>query len=88
MDSSSNRAGLFLGLFVLNGMLLSGCGKQSQAAGNDLVLQPSRDIGLSGAKFGKAFEKAYLASPNSEPKSVHKGDVLPLSLTAEPIMID
>ena len=36
-------------------------------------------------QFGAAFGVAYRADANSEPKDVAPGDVIPASLTAEPV---
>ena len=39
-------------------------------------------------QFGKGFGKAFRADPNSAPRIVSKNDVTPVSLTAEPVVID
>lgn len=39
-------------------------------------------------QFGKGFGKAYRADPKSEPAPVVKGDLIPVSHTAEPLAIE
>lgn len=38
-------------------------------------------------KFGVAFGMAFRADPNSEPRAVADGDIIPISFTDEPIPI-
>ena len=76
-----------VGLILLAGASLSACNRKADgdAAGN-------RMVGSSSArpedKFGKKFGEAYRASPNAEPARVADGDLVPVSLTAEPVAVN
>jgi hypothetical protein len=69
-------------MFVAGASLFS-CSdkKESDAlASSDL----SESLKHSEGQFGKGFDEKMRADPNSEPAPVRKGDVKPVSYTAEP----
>ena len=39
-------------------------------------------------QFGKGFGRAFRADPKSQPAPVKKGDVVPVSYSAEPVMVE
>jgi len=78
---------LALGLILLASAPLSSCGKQADSGADrfgtfDVAAKRTED------QFGKGFGEAYRADPNSEPKPVAEGDVVPVSMVAEPIQLD
>ena len=79
-------ASLVFGLGLLAVLSLTTCGKKSES---DLAFPESRvESGPVEDQFGKGFGKAYRADPNSEPANVTDNDMVPVSLTAEPVVID
>ena len=75
---------LGLGLFAI--LSLIACGKKSET---DLAFPESRvESGPVEDQFGEGFGKAYRADPNSEPANVTDNEMVPVSLTAEPVVID
>lgn len=74
-----------IGLALIWGSL-SACGKTSE--GDPLMIEPRNEIGTKEDKFGKGFGSAIHADSNSEPREVQEGDLAPVSLTAEPVVID
>ena len=76
-----------IGLLLIAGVSLSACGKQADSGADrfgsfDVAAKRSED------QFGQGFGKAYRADSNSEPKVVVEGDVVPVSMNAEPVQID
>ncbi len=74
------------GLALVASALLSACGQKRD--GDPLVLNAKTDAGQMEDKFGNGFGKAFRANPNAEPRTVSASDVKPVSLTAEPVLID
>ncbi len=87
IDRAGNRPGLVLGLILLAGASLAGCGRNDdgEAPGPDLFADRS-EKGQEG--FGDTFEKASRASPESEPINVGEDDLPPVSTTTEPVIVD
>ena len=82
------RHPLLIGLILLSGASLSACNRDS---GNDAFENDpfaARSSGKSEDRFGKGFAKAASAKPNSEPRTVRKDELTPVSYTAEPVPID
>lgn len=75
-----------VGLLLIAGVPLSACGKQADSGGDfdtfDVAAKRSED------QFGQGFGEAYRADPNSEPRPVAEGDVVPVSMVAEPVQLD
>lgn len=87
MVPASLRLRLAFGLILLASAPLSACGKQADRGADrfetlDVAAKQSED------QFGLRFGEAYRADPNSEPKSVAEGDVVPVSMVAEPVQLD
>ena len=83
----STRPRLALGLVLLASAPLSACGKQADSGADrfetfDVAAKHSED------QFGEGFGEAYRADPNSEPRPVADGDVVPVSMVDEPIQLD
>lgn len=81
------RHSLLMGLILFSGALLSACNRDS---GNDALENDpfaARSSGKSEEKFGKGFARAARANPNSEPRTVRKDELPPVSYTAEPVPI-
>ena len=76
----------FLGLIFLTGALLASCNKNNREDGSAADIRSDR--GRVEDQFGKGFGEAFRADPNSEPANVSEGDMVPVSLTAEPVKID
>lgn len=74
-------------LILVAGMSLTACGEKSD---EDLPVPAARssESGRVEDQFGKGFGKAYRADPMSEPANVTQNDVIPVSRTAEPIVVD
>ena len=76
----------FIGMMLIIGGSLSACSKKSDS--DPLVIPASSARGGMDDQFGKGFEKAFRANPNSEPRKVEEIDLKPVSLTTEPIAIN
>ncbi len=81
------RHSLLLGLILLSGALLSGCNRNSQSDAPENDPFAARSSGKLEDQFGKGFAKAARAKPDSEPQTVDKNELAPVSFTAEPIPI-
>lgn len=65
-----------------------GGGGSSSGGGGDTVITPPVVVTTAQEdKFGIAFGNDFRAAMNSEPASVSDGDIVPVSLTTEPIAI-
>ena len=72
---------------VMVGTLLCACHRQSDS--DVLAGQPLASISARPEdRFGEGFGKAFRADPKSRPMTVKPGDVVPVSLTADPVAID
>jgi hypothetical protein len=73
-------------LALLTAAVLSGCGSRD----ND-TSQPPVDVPPPQQRqedqFGASFGAAFRADPNSEPTTPADGDIIPTSLTSEPVTI-
>ena len=70
-------------LFVI-GTSITACQRQS----SDDVLENDPFAATRARpedQFGKGFGKAYRADPKSEPVTINKGDLIPVSTTTEPV---
>ncbi len=87
MDRAMIQPNLVFGLILLTGASLTACSNkaESDAAGTDLF--PS-SAGRPEDQFGKEFGKAFRAHPNSEPANISDGDVVPVSVTDEPVQLE
>ncbi len=81
------RHSLLLGLILLSGASLSGCNRNSGGDAPENDPFAARPSGKLEDQFGKGFAKAARAKPNSEPQTVDKNELVPVSYTAEPIPI-
>lgn len=83
--SVAKATGIFV-LIAVGGGMISACsdGKESQS----LTVAPRRDTGPVDRQFGKEFGAAFTSDPNSQPRNVLEGDLPPVSLTTEPVVID
>jgi len=81
------RPKLLFGWILLTGASLTACSKEarSDAAGTEAF---STNASRPEDQFGKEFGKAFRAPPNSEPANVSDDDVVPISLTAEPVQLE
>jgi ABC-type Fe3+-hydroxamate transport system substrate-binding protein len=74
---------------VMAASLLSACGssqkKEDSIAPDPFAARPATTA--QSDQFGKGFEEASRAGPNSEPRKVSDGDVRPVSLTEEPMEV-
>jgi hypothetical protein len=71
------------------GLAVAACGGGGGGGGSDKVTSPPLVITTPQEdKFGAAFGTAFRASPDSEPKVVNEGDIVPVSWTTEPIDIN
>jgi len=86
MRAGVAKATTILGVVLIAGGSLSACNKKSGE--EPLMIEPRRDLEATDGKFGKAFESAFKADPNSEPRNVQEGDLAPVSLTTEPVAVD
>ena len=66
-------------------ILVSACGNHS--SGSSQTTPPVVTTTAQEDKFGSAFGTDFRASNNSEPANVSDGDVVPVSLTTEPLNI-
>ncbi len=82
-----SRPGRVLGLLLLAGVSLAGCGRKSSSDRYGELAPPmnSRD---AGGQFGSRFEQASRADPNSEPMNVIDGDLPPADPTTEPAEVN
>lgn len=90
MSSAEQRSGpgLVLGLLLLAGVNLGGCGRNSDADSDRYgQLAPPVDSGAADGQFGSRFEQASRAPPNSEPIDVADGDLPPVDPTKEPVEV-
>ena len=82
------RHSLLLGLILLSGASLSSCNRNSGSDAFENDPFAARSSGKLEDQFGKGFAKAARAKPNSEPRTVDKRELVPVSYTAEPVPID
>lgn len=77
---------VFFGLIAM-GMIVGACNRKGA---DDLLLndQLSTSRAQPEDRFGQGFGQAYRADPKSEPRIVGTNDVVAVSPTAEPVMID
>ena len=82
-----NSGRRLVGLLLIAGVPLSACGKQADSGSGDFE---TFDVAAkrSEDQFGQGFGEAYRADPNSEPRPVAEGDVVPVSMVAEPVQLD
>ncbi len=81
-----SRPGLVLGLLLLAGVSLSGCGRNSDSETDNYgQLAPPMNSRVEDGQFGNRFEQASRADPNSEPINVADGDLPPVDPTREPV---
>lgn len=73
-------------LAAVGGGSLSACGEEREK--KSLTIAPGRDSSQVDSQFGREFGAAFTADPNSEPRNVTEGDLPPVSLTTEPVVID
>ena len=67
---------------------LAACGGGGGSSGQDTVITPPKVTTTAQEdKFGINFGTDFRAAMNSEPASVADGDIVPVSLTTEPIDI-
>ena len=78
---------LAAGMILLGGASLAACGKQ---AGSDAPVNGDFELRATAPQdqFGRTFGEASRAKPNSEPVNVADGDHVPVSQTAEPLVLD
>lgn len=77
---------LLLGLFLSVGVSLSACSKSKD---DTLAIEASEaETGRPEDRFGKGFGEKFRADSNSDPAPVEEGDLVPVSETAEPVLID
>ncbi len=76
-----SRTLLTAAVIVLLGASLSACGGGGGPGATVTPPPPAR----FDAQFGANFSTDFQASNNSEPHAVAAGDVIPVSLTAEPV---
>ncbi|GAC1578594.1 MAG: hypothetical protein NVS3B5_11290 [Sphingomicrobium sp.] len=67
---------------------LAACGGGGGSSGQDTVIAPPTVVTTKQEdKFGVAFGNDFRAALNSEPASVADSDIVPVSLTTDPIDI-
>lgn len=71
-----------LGILIL-GASVSACG--GGGGGGQMTTNPPGASAKFEDQFGGKFATAYQAGANTEPADVAAGDVLPVSVTAEPV---
>ena len=83
------RKNLNLLLFAIPIATLSACGGGGGGDGSDsgAAPPPSTTVSAQEDTFGLAFGMAFRADANSEPIEPKDGDIIPLSLTTEPVDI-
>ena len=81
------RPALVAGLILAAGASLTACQKK---AGSDATGFAAFKTGAPRTedKFGKGFGRAFRAPANSVPANIADGDVIPVSLTTEPVQIE
>jgi hypothetical protein len=73
---------------VVFALLLAACGGGGGGGSDQPGNQPPTVVTTAQEdKFGSGFGAAFRAPPNSEPFNVSDGDLVPVSLTTEPIDI-
>lgn len=80
------RHGLKLGCSVLALSALGACSDSKKK--DEMVVVPPQSGPSQLSSFGTQFATAYRADPNSDPYTPADGDVLALTLTADPVSID
>jgi hypothetical protein len=78
---------LLLGLVLLSGASLSACNRSSESDALENDPFAPRQSAKVEDQFGKGFAQAARAKPNSEPRTVDRRELVPVSYTAEPIPI-
>lgn len=68
---------------ALIGSTLAGCGSSIDDDAPPMVVQPRQED-----QFGANFGTAFRADANSEPRTPADGDIVPVSLTTEPVPIN
>lgn len=68
---------------ALIGATLAGCGNSVDDDTPPMMVQPRQED-----QFGANFGAAFRADANSEPRTPADGDIVPVSLTAEPVTIN
>lgn len=68
---------------ALIGSTLAGCGNSVDDDTPPMMVQPRQED-----QFGANFGAAFRADANSEPRTPADGDIVPVSLTAEPVTIN
>ncbi len=78
---------LLLGLILLSGASLTACNRKggSDALEKDPFATTTK---AKGDEFGKGFGKAYRADPRSEPVTIKKGDLIPVTTKGEPVQFN
>ncbi len=83
-----SRPGLVLGLLLLAGVSVTGCGRNSDSDSERYgQLAPPASSGAGESQFGARFDQAARAAPNSEPMNVVDGDMPPVDPTKEPVEV-
>jgi hypothetical protein len=81
-----NSGPLLLGLVLIVGVSLSACSKSDD---DTLTIEASQaETGRPEDRFGKGFGEKFRADPNSDPAPVKDGDLVPVSETTEPVLIE
>lgn len=83
-----NKSLLVVGGVVLLGIGLAGCGSSRSGVmggGGDVGGTPAKPLAFEDQFGANGFAPAYRAQPNSEPRDVAAGDVIPVNATAEPV---
>jgi hypothetical protein len=79
--------GLVLGLVLLAGASLAGCGRKDR--GDASEADPFANISeRRGGAFGETFDRASRADPYSDPLNVDENDLPPSSATTDPVAVD
>ncbi len=87
MPGGMFRTGSLAGLLLLAGAMLTACNPEA-TSGVDSNDPFDSQAKRTEDKFGEEFGKAFRADPNSEPANVSDDDVVPVSYTTEPIVIE
>lgn len=79
--------GLVLGLVLLAGASLAGCGLND--GGDASEADPFANMSeRRGGAFGETFDRASRADPYSDPLNVDENDLPPVSATTDPVPVD